>query len=197
MAPRAGNKAPLVLVDEWLGRPIPQTDPYIARAELLRRYLRRYGPSTRGDFAAWVGVQAGDADHWWRLIENELTQVGFGRGSWILTEDLNALRAATPPKGVRLLPQRDPYTQMRDRETIVDEKHVRSVWKPVGEPGTVLADSEIVGIWRPHKSGRKLTVRVDTFRSVPDGAKKALRQEAEQVAELRGATSMDIVFGTL
>ncbi len=47
-APRAGNKAPFVLVDEWLGHPIPDIDPEVARAELLRRYLRCYGPSTRG-----------------------------------------------------------------------------------------------------------------------------------------------------
>lgn len=31
-APRAGNKAPFVLVDEWLGHPIPDVDPAVARA---------------------------------------------------------------------------------------------------------------------------------------------------------------------
>lgn len=195
-APRAGNTAPFVLVDEWLGYPIPDVDPDLARAELLRRYLRCYGPSTRGGFAAWAGIHAGDTDPWWSLVEDELTQVEFGGTSWILTEDLGALRSAPMPKGVRLLPPRDPYTQMRDRETIVDKKYHREVWKTVGEPGTVLAGGEIIGTWRPHKSGRKLTITIKTFGSLPDRDKKSLHCEAEQVAPLRGASSVDVGFDT-
>jgi len=195
-APRAGNKAPFVLVDEWLGHPIPDIDPEVARAELLRRYLRCYGPSTRGDFAAWVTIYAGDTGPWWSLVEDELTQVEFGSKSWILTEDLDALRSAPKPKGVRLLPPRDPYTQMRDRETIVDKKYHREVWKSVGEPGAVLANGKIIGIWRPRKSGRKLTVIIKTFDSLPDRDNKSLQDEAEQVTPLRGASSVDVEFDT-
>ncbi len=191
-APRTGNKAPFVLVDEWLGHPIPDIDPKLARAELLRRYLRCYGPSTRGDFAAWVGIRAGDTDPWWSLVEDELTRVDFGGTSWMLTDDLDALGAAPMPKGVRLLPPRDPYTQLRDRETIVDKKYHKEVWKTLGEPGTVLADGKIAGIWRPRKSGRKLTISITTFGSLPARDKKSLRNEAEQVAPLRGASSVDI-----
>lgn len=195
-APRAANKAPFVLVDEWLGHPIPDIDPEVARAELLRRYLRCYGPSTRGDFAAWVGIYTGDTGPWWSLVEDELTQVEFGSKSWILTEDLDALRSAPKPKGVRLLPPRDPYTQMRDRETIVDKKYHREVWKSVGEPGAVLANGKIIGIWRPRKSGRKLTVTIKTFDSLPDRDNKSLQDEAEQVTPLRGASSVDVEFDT-
>ncbi len=195
-APRAGNKAPFVLVDEWLGHPIPDTDPDLARAELLRRYLRCYGPSTRGDFAAWAGIHTGDTDPWWSVVEDEMTQVEFGGTAWILTEDLDALRSAPMPKGVRLLPPRDPYTQMRDRETIVDKKYHREVWKMVGEPGTVLADGKITGTWRPRKSGRKLTITIKTFGSLPDRDRKSLQGEAEQVAPLRGASSVDVEFDT-
>ncbi|MEV7228392.1 winged helix DNA-binding domain-containing protein [Polymorphospora sp. NPDC051019] len=195
-APRSGNKAPFVLVDEWLGHPIPDIDPEAARAELLRRYLRCYGPSTRADFAAWVGIQAGDTEPWWSLVEDELTQVEFGGKSWILTEDVDRLRSAPTPKGVRLLPPRDPYTQLRDRETIVDKKYRGEVWKTVGEPGTVLADGRITGIWRPRKSGRKLTITIKTFGSLPARTKKSLQDEAEQVAPLRDASSVDVAFDT-
>jgi Winged helix DNA-binding domain len=195
-APRAGNKAPFVLVEEWLGRAIPDIDPEVARAELLRRYLRCYGPSTRGDFASWVGINAGDTDPWWSQVEDELTQVEYGGTSWLLGADLDALRSAPKPKGVRLLPPRDPYTQMRDRGTIVDEKYHREVWKPVGEPGAVLADGEIRGTWRPRKSGRKLTITITTFGSLPSRVKKALQAEAEQVAPLRGASSVDVELDT-
>ena len=195
-APRAGNKAPFVLVDEWLGHPIPDVDPEVARVELVRRYLRSYGPSTRGDFAAWVGIDAGDTDPWWSLVEDELTRVEFGGTSWILTEDLDALRSSPTPKGVRLLPPRDPYTQMRDRETIVEEKHHREIWRPVGEPGTVLVDGKIAGTWRPRKSGRKLTMTITTFGPLPARNKEPLQDEAEQVASLRGASSVKVAFDT-
>ncbi|CAI3799118.1 winged helix DNA-binding domain-containing protein [Pseudarthrobacter sp. MM222] len=195
-APRAGNKAPFVLVDEWLGHPIPDMHPDLARAELLRRYLRCYGPSTRGNFAAWAGIHAGDTAPWWSLVKDELTPVEFGGTFWILTEDLDALRSAPMPAGVRLLPPRDPYTQMRDRETIVDTKYHREVWKSVGEPGTVLADGKVTGTWRPRKSGRRLTISIKTFGLLPDRDRKSLRGEAEQVAPLRGASTVDVEFDT-
>ena len=195
-APRAGNKAPFVLVDEWLGHPLPDTDPDLARAELLRRYLRCYGPSTRGDFAAWAGIHAGDTDPWWSEVEDELTQVEFRGTAWILTEDLDALRSAPMPKGVRLLPPRDPYTQMRDRETIVDRKYHREVWKMVGEPGAVLAGGRVTGTWRPRKSGRKLSITIRTFGPLSDRDRKSLQAEAEQVGPLRGASSVEVGFDT-
>jgi hypothetical protein len=141
-----------------------------------------------------VGIRAGDTDPWWRLVEDELTRVDFGGTSWILTDDLDALGSAPMPKGVRLLPPRDPYTQLRDRETIVDKKYHKEVWKTVGEPGTVLAGGEIAGIWRPRKSGRKLTITITTFGSLPARDKKSLQDEAEQVAPLRGASSVDVKF---
>ncbi|MFC8797746.1 winged helix DNA-binding domain-containing protein [Promicromonospora sp. NPDC057138] len=199
-APRAGNKAPFVLVDEWLGCPIPDTDPEAARAELVRRYLRAYGPSTRADFAAWAGIQAGDAGPWWGLVADELTpierDVEHGGAAWILTDDLDALRSPPAPRGVRLLPPRDPYTQQRDHETIVDKKYHRGVWKTVGEPGTVLADGKIAGIWRPRKSGRTLTLTVTAFGSVPARHRTALEEEAERIAPLRGASSVSVEYGT-
>jgi hypothetical protein len=113
----------------------------------------------------------------------------------MLTEDLDALGSAPMPKGMRLLAPHDPYTQMRDRATIIDKKYHREVWKTVGEPGTVLADGKIAGTWRPRKSGRKLTITIKTFGTLPDGDKKSLLHEAEQVASLRGASSVDVEFG--
>jgi DNA glycosylase AlkZ-like len=194
--PREGKKAPFVLVDEWLGHPLPATEPEAARAELLRRYLRCYGPSTRADFAAWLGVRSGDADPWWRVVETEVTAVDLGRTAWVLTEDIEALRSAQAPTGVRLLPPRDPYTQTRDRETLVEKKYHREVWKPVGDPGTVLLDGEITGVWRPRKRGRRLTLEVTPFAALSAQDKESLRAEAEQVATLRGASSVEVEFGT-
>ena len=195
-ASRTGNTAPFVLVEEWLGHPVPDVEPTVARAELLRRYLRGYGPSTPAHFAAWLGVGAGDADSWWSLLEGELTEVDAGGRRWLLTEDLDALRSAPAPTGMRLLPPRDPYTQLRDRSTILDERHHGSVWRAVGEPGAVLRDGRIAGTWRPRTTGRALTIAVTSFEEVSAAHEELLRGEAQQVAALRGAISVDVTFGS-
>ncbi|WP_051342538.1 winged helix DNA-binding domain-containing protein [Pseudonocardia spinosispora] len=195
LAPRSGNKAPFVLVEDWLGRPLPRVEPDTARTDLLRRYLHCYGPSTRKDFAAWVGVQVGDVEPWWAMLDDELIPVAFDGGrAWLLAEDLDALRSPPEPRGARLLPPGDPYTQMRDRGTIVDEAYQREVWKSVGAPGAVLADGAIVGTWRPRKSGRTLTLTIKAFRPLSTGLRTRLRAEADHVAELRGASAVQVEF---
>jgi hypothetical protein len=141
-----------------------------------------------------VGVRVGDTDPWWGPLEEELRQVEFGGKSWILTADLDALKSAPIPEGVRLLPPSDPYTQLRDRDTIVEKKYHREVWKAVGAPGTILTNGKIAGIWRSRKSGRKLAFTVKPFGSLPQRERTALHDEAEQVAALRGASSVDIQF---
>ncbi|MEU1986171.1 winged helix DNA-binding domain-containing protein [Nocardia sp. NPDC019395] len=195
LAPRARNKAPFVLLREWLGDSLPDADPEDFRAALLRRYLHCYGPSTRKDFAAWLGVLAGDVAPWWSTLQDQLTPVSVdGRRMWIHTDDLDALRSPAETRGARLLPPSNPYTQMRDRETIVDKKHHRQVWKTVGAPGAVLADGAIAGIWRPRKSGRTLTLTISPFRSLNAQLREQLREEADHIAGLRGASTARVQF---
>lgn len=186
-ATRVGNKAPFVLVEEWLGHPIAQIDPLQARAELLRRYLHVYGPSTPVDFAAWLGVQVGDTDHWWDALRDELVPVA---ASWLLAADLNVLQSATTPQGVRLLPPGDPYTQLRDRDTIVDPEHQREVWKAAGAPGTILVDGRIAGTWRARKQGRRLSLTCSYFGAAPDPGE--LQVEAERLASVRAAELVEV-----
>lgn len=194
LAPREDNAAPFVLVEEWLGTPIPDVDPETPRAELLRRYLHCYGPSTKADFAKWLGVRAGDAEPWWGLVEDELTPINFGRKTWMLTDDVDALQTSPPMQGLRLLPPRDPYTQLRDRETIVDKKFHKTVWKPVGDPGTVLSDGAIIGTWRPRKNGNKFRLVVAPFDRLTARVKEDIEHEAKKITALRGATDLTLDF---
>jgi hypothetical protein len=189
LAPRSGNTAPFTLVEEWLGRPLPDAGPETARGELLRRYLRCYGPSTPKDFAAWVGVSPSDTAPWWDLLAEELAGVETdGRRGWILAEDLDTLRSPPSPRGLRLLPPHDPFTQARDRETLAAKQYHRDVWKPVGDPGAILADGQIAGIWRPRKSGPRLSIEVTLFAALTGRQRTLLGDEAEHLASLRGAT---------
>ncbi|NYI75984.1 winged helix DNA-binding domain-containing protein [Nocardioides panzhihuensis] len=196
-APRAGNKAPFVLTEEWFDRPLAKAEPETSRAELLRRYLRSYGPSDRAGFAAWLGVRVGDVDPLWSQLDDELVEVDFDGTAWILAADLDTLRAAKKPTGVRMLPPRDPYTQLRDRVTIVKSAHHRHVWRAAGAPGAVLADGEIIGTWRGRKCGRKLHIELEAFHAFTPLSRKrqeALVAEAESLAPLRNASEVAVDF---
>lgn len=85
---------------------------------------------------------------------------------------------------------------MRDHDTIVATAYHRRVWKTVGDPGAVLVDGEVVGVWRPRKSGRTLTVTSTTFDPLPARHRRQIEDEAERVAALRGATAAVVAFTT-
>ncbi|MCS4593889.1 winged helix DNA-binding domain-containing protein [Brevibacterium sediminis] len=201
-APREGNTAPFVLLDEWVDpRSMPSTaltesERDRARSELLRRYLHCYGPSTRADFAAWIGIRSTEATPWWDLIAGEITEIDRGRRTWMLAEDVDQLHRAQLPHGVRLLPPHDPYTQMRDRETIASKEFHREIWKTVGDPGALLVDGRIAGTWRARKRNRRLSMTIATFGTVPKSVKSALTAEAEAMGALREADAVDIEFAS-
>ena len=96
-----------------------------------------------------------------------------------------------------MLPPGDPYTQLRDRRSILDERLHREVWRSAGSPGTVLLDGEIVGTWR-HRSTRGrmyLHLNIWTPEELSGVQREALDTEAQLIASLRGAARVTVGFG--
>jgi hypothetical protein len=146
----------------------PGIDAEDARRDLARRHLRWFGPTTAARLARWTGVEARDAAATWSSIEGELEAVeadGLDPGTerrFMLASDVEALRAAEPIAGVRLLPYDDAYTKL-DRELLVPDPALRARVLPlVGQstlghtPGAILLDGEIVGSWQ--RQQRKVTI---------------------------------------
>ncbi len=195
-APRAGDEASFVRTDQWLGGPLPPTAPDAARTELLRRYLSCYGPSTVEHFAAWAGIAPAAAQWVWRRLAAELVAVDFaGRETWLHRRDLAAFASPPQPTGVRLLPPHDPYLAQRDRETLLPEGALRrQVWRPVGNPGIVLAAGRLAALWRPQKKGRRLLVAVTPFTALPGPTRSEIAAEVALLAPLRGCAMAETIF---
>lgn len=193
-AHRSGTTLPFVLTEQWLGAAPPDVDADAARAEITRRHLHCYGPSTRAELAAWLGLASGDARSWWASVEDEIAAVVVdGRTRWLLAEDLDALLDPPPASGVRMLPPRDPLLQLRDRATLVPDTTLhRRIWRSVGDPGVVLADGRPVGTWRPRKKGRTLALTVEPFTTLTTAVRDGLEAEAGAVAVLRGADAAEV-----
>jgi hypothetical protein len=157
----AGARAPTI----WTV-PAPDIEPLAARAELARRYLHVFGPTTAAAFRRWAGIGTGEATRAFEALAGELmparTPIGDG---WILAPDEPSFRAGSdaaaraPAGGARLLPSGDAYFLLHgiDRELLVPDPARRDeLWTPRVWPGAALVGGEIVGVWR--RDGPNVTV---------------------------------------
>lgn len=197
LAPRSGREVRYVRVDEWLGREAAAVGSAAAlatRHELLGRFLRCFGPATPEDFAGWSRSSTAEARQRFAELAGDLQQVSWdGRTGSVLRDDLDALRRARTPSGVRLLPPNDPYLLAHDRVTLVpDPARRKEIWRSLGAPGVVVADGELVGTWRSQKKGAVLRVQVGYVDRPVAGTAGLVEHEAQLLAKLRGCRSADV-----
>jgi hypothetical protein len=197
IAPRSGREVCYVRVDEWLDTEIPAVGSAAARdagRELLRRFLRCYAPATPGDFADWTRIGVADARQRFTGLADDLQEVSWdGQKGWVLRDDIDELRDARPPSGVRLLPPSDPYLLARDRVTLIPDPSKRKlVWPSLGAPGTLVVDGEIVASWRSQKTGTVLRVQIGYFDRPTTKAASLIEQEAQLLAGLRGCRTAEV-----
>ena len=94
-------------MERWLGRPIPAIPVADAQAEVIRRWLARFGPGTEADIRWWTGWTA-------REVRASLAKVGAvevdldGQRGYVLPDDLDS--TPKPKPWVALLPPLDPTT---------------------------------------------------------------------------------------
>lgn len=195
-APRAEKGSAYLRTDQWLGQIRSEDEAAAARAALLRRYLRCYGPSTCEHFAAWVGITPADARSCWDSTADQRVAVDVeGHRAWLAVEDVDRFESLSLPAGVRLLPPYDAYLDQRDRALLLPDKALqRRVWKNIGNPGVVLADGEIVAVWRTQKKGKRLLVTIEAFVPIAAEAHAAIEAEAALLASYRGCATAEVAY---
>lgn len=194
----ARTDATITRVDRWLGKPPADGDRPQARAELARRFLHCYGPSSPRAFAEWTARGLADARDAFGLLDQELVEVdAAGTRAWVLADDTDALVDPPPADGIRLLPPQDPYLQQRDRTTLLPDKtqHKR-VWRPVRPPGVVLAAGQLVATWRSRQAGKCLEVTVEPLGRLPAATRAAIQAEADQIAPFRNCQAAQVTIDT-
>jgi hypothetical protein len=161
-----------------------------ARAELVRRFLRVYGPATHSQLASWAQTAASHAKQLFEGVHEELVAASVdGRRGFVLAVDVERLEAPPAASGVRLLGGHDPYVAQPDRASLVPDAALRkTLFPPVGRPGVVLADGVLAGLWRGHKKGDVLELSVDWLGSPVD-----LAEEAAAIAALRSCDEARVV----
>lgn len=135
----------------------PDVHPEDARLDLARRFLGWHGPATMDWFVRWAWVSPADARTTWSRLAPELVPVSVGgRARDLLAGDADALAGAELPRGVRFLPQGDPYLVHDRTEALAgspppptrDEAGAALTSRLVNSlTGRILVDGRVAGAW--------------------------------------------------
>lgn len=164
-------------LETWLGAPLPAIDHDEACAELLRRWLRAFGPGTTTDIRWWTGwtVKQTKAS----LIDVGAIEVGLGDGvtGWVLPDDLED--TDPPGRWVLLLPGLDSTVMgWKERDWFLGP-HGHLLFDRNGNAGpTIWADGRVVGGWTQMPDGRIATKLLE---DVDARTRKLLRAESERL----------------
>ncbi len=145
--PWRSNRPTWTLMTDWLGEEIAPLTSQQGYAELVRRWLRTFGPGTADDIAWWLGstrtaVRAA-------LAAVDAVEVSLDRNAvgWLLPDDVDPM--GDVEAWAALLPTLDPTTMgWRGREFYLDPMHSPYLFDTNGNAGnTAWWDGQIVGTW--------------------------------------------------
>ena len=78
---------------------------------------------------------------------------------------------------------------------VPDRKRQKEVWRVLGNPGALIVDGEIAGVWRAKMAGSKrVDLTVTPFGTVSAAVRKAVEAESAQVARARGVPDATVTY---
>ena len=182
-----GNQVTFIRVDQWLPTlKVKNISPTEAQCELLRKYLRAYGPATLPDFSHWAGIPMQEVKPLRAVLEAELAEIpGDKKNCILLREDVAALNnsSATEPC-IRLLPIFDSYLLAhREKDHLLRPHHYKRVYRNQGwiSP-VVLIDGVIAGVWANKFQNKNMFVEIEPFGKLSKATKAGIAREAEHMA---------------
>jgi hypothetical protein len=174
---------------EWLSAKPGTMAPEVARAQLVRRWLRAFGPASVTDIKWWFGNTLTWARHALRDIDAVEVDLD-GSPGFALPDDLDVEPDVEP--WCALLPGLDLTTMgWYDRDWYVGE-HRSQVFDTNGNGGTTAWwNGRIVGGWGQDVDG---CVEVWLLEDVGRDAKRALQQRADALTEWLGGVRVSPRF---
>jgi hypothetical protein len=178
-------------LETWLGEPLATVGRAEASAELLRRWLRAFGPGTMTDLRWWTGWTVRQTNA--ALEAVGATEVDLdGATGFVLPDD--AKRTRKPGRWVRLLPGLDSTVMgWKERAWYLGE-HGPTLFDRNGNAGpTVWADGRVVGAWTQTADG---AVVVELLEKVDRETETRLRRERDRLETWLGGTRIVPRFRT-
>jgi hypothetical protein len=177
--------------DSWLTDGLAEWDVPAAQAELVRRWLARFGPATVTDVKWWTGWTMGETRK--ALAAADAVEVELDAGPGVaLPDDLEPV--PDPEPWVALLPGLDPTPMgWKERDWYLGE-HGPLLFDNAGNVGpTIWSDGRIVGAWAQRKDGE---VAYKLLEDAGSEVVAAVEAEVERLGTLLGAKRVITRFPT-
>jgi hypothetical protein len=160
--------------------PLPEPeahDPTEARAEMFRRYLVAFGPSSRRDMVAWSMQHVPEIRR--ALDTLELVRYRDEQGRELFDVAGAPLPEPDTPAPVRFLPKWDNVLlAWADRTRVLPEKHRKTVIRVNGDVAqTFLVDGMVAGMWH-EEDGR---VVIEPFARLARSIRLEVEEEAARL----------------
>ncbi len=158
-----------------------------ALIELMRQYVRAFGPVTKRDAAWWSGVGVTRVKWALRHLEDEIVEVSLDDSEEIHlmhATDTDELTSATLMEGpeVSFLPSFDPLTMgYAERGRYVADEHRPFVFDRSGNvTSVVLVNGKVIGVWDIAEKDSP-TVIVTLFQEADAGVREAIERRAGEL----------------
>ncbi len=186
-------------METWLPGPLVDIPTAAARDELVRRWLRGFGPGTVRDLRWWTGWTVAEVRR--TLAEVGAVEVELEDGpGWVLADDAEPEGGGDPRSGdtsppwVTLLPALDPTIMgWADRDWYLGP-HRPTVFDTNGNAGpTIWADGRVVGGWGQRPDGE---IAIRLLEDIGAEGTAAVEAEAERLARWLGPVRITPRFRT-
>ncbi len=198
-----GNQFNYALVKHWLeGAELTTENPDQARVEVVRRYLRAYGPARFEDVVWWTGLGANEVRHILDLLGREVVRFlvdGLGEGLITMREMAETTRKGGlhVPERILFLPLWDAYPLgWRDRTRIVEPRFSPWVYDPQGNTSSIICEEgRAIGLWQ-FRDGDSITLEFHIFEPYNNrlnAVRLAAEAHAGELAKVSGARDVRVV----
>ena len=199
---RRGGSPEFTSVGRWLNEAdrepgqtdLPGPDGEASRC-LVRKFLHCYGPSSPDLFGEWLGCSGKQARRMWNLAAEEMEPVSvMGKKKFFLREDRQILFESPDfSRGPLLLSGYDPYLDQRDRQILQPDSRLRrKIWRTVANPGAVVTEGRVTGIWTARKKKDRLEVDISLWE--PGDSRRRLTELVEDYAAFRGLALSELTW---
>jgi len=176
----------------WLPGGLPELPTEVARVDLVRRWLRAYGPGTAADLKWWTGWTGAEVTRALREVGPVEVDLDDGRTGLVLADDVAPVPAAEP--WVALLPALDSTAMGWTGRGWFLGEHGPALFDRSGNAGpTVWWDGRVVGGWAQRKDGE---VAYRLLEDVGTDAAAAVQAAAARLGAWLGDTRVTPRFRT-